>query len=227
MLFRSEGLGEKLVDQLVDQQLVGSVADLYSLEFEQLCALERMGEKSARKLLAQIQHSKTPELARLLFALGIREVGEVTAAALAGQFGSLEALAAASPEALMAVADVGPVVAQHVRAFFEEAHNRTVIAALLRAGVVPRAPQVQTGARPLEGQTWVLTGSLSVPRARARQWLESLGARVSGSVSANTTVVLAGEAAGSKLRSAESLGIKIVDEAGVLALLHAHGVVTD
>lgn len=222
-----EGLGEKLVDQLVDNDLVSSVADLYSLEFDQLAALERMGEKSARKLLVEIQRSKTAELDRLLFALGIREVGEVTATALARRFRSLAALADASQDQLMTVADVGPVVAQHVQAFFEEAHNRTIIASLLHAGVAPRAPQAQTGTGPLEGQTWVLTGSLSVPRARAKQWLESLGARVSGSVSASTTVVLAGEAAGSKLRTAESLGIKIVDEASVRDLLHAHGVATD
>ncbi len=218
-----EGLGEKLVDQLVDSGLVHSLADLYLLSSAHLSRLERMGEKSADKLLAEINRSKAPDLARLLFGLGIREVGEVTAQALARQFRSLPALAAASQEELLEVPDVGPVVASHVYAFFQEPHNRQVLAALAAAGV--QAGEVaQAGAdQPLAGQSWVLTGTLSMPRSRAKSLLESLGARVSGSVSASTSVLLAGEAAGSKLRKAESLGVQIMDEAAFAQVLSKHG----
>jgi len=219
-----EGLGEKLVDQLVENGLVRSVADLYDLKPEQLTDLERMGEKSAHNVLDEIERSKSPELGRLLFALGIREVGEVTAGSLAGYFGSLEALAGASEEDLVEVPDVGPVVARHIHAFFQEKHNREVIAALLAAGVTPKVVENVRGAQPLSGENWVLTGTLSVPRARVKALLESLGARVTGSVSAKTTVVLAGEEPGSKLRKAESLGIRIVDEEVLREILQSHGV---
>jgi DNA ligase (NAD+) len=218
-----EGLGEKLVDQLVENGLVRSVADLYALEIQQLTDLDRMGEKSAQNVLDEIERSKSPELARLLFALGIREVGEVTAASLAQHFGSLQALSEASEEALLEVADVGPVVAGHVHAFFQEKHNRDVIQALNDAGVKPRAVERVSGEQPLAGEIWVLTGTLSVPRARVKSQLESLGARVTGSVSAKTTVVLAGEDPGSKLRKAESLGVRIIDEAALRDLLRSHG----
>ncbi len=219
-----EGLGEKLVVQLVESGLIRSVADLYGLKREQLASLERMGEKSADNLLAELEKSKTPDLDRLLYALGIREVGEVTARSLAAHFGSLEAIAAASEEELTEVADVGPVVASHVHAFFHEQHNIDVIAALEQAGLRWRALEESGGEQPLAGQVWVLTGALSMPRARAKNLLESLGARVTGSVSAKTSVVLAGEAAGSKLRKAEKLGIEIVDEDAFRALLESHGV---
>ncbi len=222
-----EGLGEKIVDQLVETGLVHNLADLYDLKLDQLVELERMGEKSAQNLLEEIERSKHPELGRLLFALGIREVGEVTAQSLARHFRSLDALSRATVEDLLEVADVGPVVASHVHSFFEEPHNQQVLAQLAKAGVeaqeVPEAGEHQ----PLAGQTWVLTGTLSMPRARAKALLESLGARVSGSVSANTTVLLAGEAAGSKLRKAESLGVEILDEAGFAGLLARHGVNPD
>jgi len=221
-----EGLGEKLIDQLVENGQVESIADLYRLTREDLAALERMGEKSAGNVVTEIERSRTPELGRFLFALGIREVGEVTAQSLARQFGSLDALAQATEEQLLDVPDVGPVVARHVHAFFEEPHNQEVIAALQAAGVEPQAPEINAGETPLEGQTWVLTGTLSVPRARAKSWLESLGARVSGSVSGKTSVVLAGEAAGSKLTRAEKLGVKVVDEAGFHELLQSHGIDT-
>jgi len=218
-----EGLGEKLVDQLVSNGLVGSVADLYDLKLEQLSDLDRMGRKSAQNVLDEIERSKSPELGRLLFALGIREVGEVTAQSLARHFGSLQALAQASEEQLLEVPDVGPVVASHVHAFFQEKHNREVIQALAAAGVSPRVEEAAGGEQPLAGEIWVLTGALSMPRARAKNLLESLGARVTGSVSARTSVVLAGDEAGSKLRKAESLGIRVIDEQEFTELLHKHG----
>jgi DNA ligase (NAD+) len=219
-----EGLGEKLVVQLVEAGMVESIADLYRLDREQLVSLERMGEKSADNLLAELEKSKNPELGRLLYALGIREVGEVTARSLAKHFGTLEALVGANEEDLTEVEDVGPVVASRVHAFFREQHNIDVIAALEQAGMQWRAVEESGGEQPLAGQAWVLTGTLSMPRARAKNLLESLGARVTGSVSSKTSVVLAGEAAGSKLRKAEKLGIDIVDEETFRALLESHGV---
>ena len=219
-----EGLGAKLVVQLVDAGLVNSVADLYRLEREQLAGLERMGEKSADNLLAELEKSKTPDLDRLLFALGVREVGEVTAASLARHFGSLEKIMAASEEDLVEVPDVGPVVASHVRVFFKEPHNVEIIKELETAGLHWQAPETNEGEQPLAGQVWVLTGALGMPRARARTMLESLGARVTGSVSAKTTFVLAGEAAGAKLRKAESLGVEVLDEETFRTLLQSHGV---
>ena len=219
-----EGLGEKLVVQLVEKNLVHSIADLYRLDRDQLIELERMGGKSADNLLAQLERSKTPPLDRLLFALGIREVGEVTAAALARHFGSLEGILAAGEQELLEVPDVGPVVASHVHAFFQEPHNRDVLKQLEAAGLRWRPLESAAGAQPLAGQTWVLTGTLGMPRARARSLLEALGARVTGSVSARTSVVLAGEDAGSKLRKAESLGVRIIDEEGFRELLASHGI---
>jgi DNA ligase (NAD+) len=218
-----EGLGEKLVLQLVEKDLVHSIADLYRLDRDGLIGLERMGEKSADNLLAQLERSKAPPLDRLLYALGIREVGEVTATALARHFGSLDGILAAGEEELVEVPDVGPVVASHVHAFFQEPHNLDVLQQLQRARLrwQPLAPPA--GAQPLAGQSWVLTGTLAMPRARAKSLLEALGARVAGSVSAKTTVVLAGAEAGSKLRKAESLGVRIIDEEGFRELLASHG----
>jgi DNA ligase (NAD+) len=218
-----EGLGDKLVDQLVETGLVRSIADLYRLEREQLAGLERMGEKSADNLLAQLRRSKDPELGRLLYALGIREVGEVTAAALARHFGTVQRVAEASEEELVEVPDVGPVVAGHVHAFFREEHNLQILEELRAAGLRPRAVVVDEGEQPLAGQTWVLTGALSMPRARAKALLESLGARVVGSVSAKTDYLLAGEAAGSKLTKAEKLGIEVLDEDAFQELMKHHG----
>ena len=218
-----EGLGGKLVDQLVEAGLVQCVADLYSLTREQLAGLERMGEKSAENLLAGLGRSMTPELGRFLYALGIREVGEVTAASLAKHFATLERVASASEEELTEVPDVGPVVASHVHAFFQEGHNNEVIAALQQAGLRWQAAEINESEQPLSGQTWVLTGTLSMPRAKAKNMLELLGAKVSGSVSGKTSVVLAGEAAGSKLRKAESLGVQVLDEPAFLKLMQEHG----
>ncbi|MEE4218430.1 MAG: NAD-dependent DNA ligase LigA [Xanthomonadales bacterium] len=217
-----EGLGEKLVDQLVETGLVNSIADLYTLDRERLTGLERMGDKSADKLLAELERSKSPDLGRLLYALGIREVGEVTAASLARHFASLDRIAQASEEELVEVPDVGPIVAGHVFAFFREPHNLQVLRDLEAAGLRWQAVEVNQGEQPLAGQTWVLTGALGMPRARAKSMLESLGARVTGSVSAKTSVVLAGEAAGSKLRKAESLGIEVIDEEAFVALMQSH-----
>ncbi len=219
-----EGMGEKLVDQLVESGLVGSIADLYSLSREQLIALERMGEKSADNLLAELERSKMPELGRLLYALGIREVGEVTAHSLAMHFGTMDKIAAASEEELIEVPDVGPIVAGHVHAFFQEAHNNEIIAALEQAGLRWKPVEVNESEQPLLGQTWVLTGALGMPRAKAKNLLESLGAKVAGSVSARTSVVVAGEAAGSKLRKAESLGIEVVDEEQFRQLMTKHNI---
>ena len=218
-----EGLGEKLVDQLAETGLVQSIADLYALDREQLAGLERMGEKSADNLLVELERSKQPELGRLLYALGIREVGEVTADSLARHFGSLEAIVRADEEQLVDVPDVGPIVAGHVHAFFREPHNLQILGELEQAGLRWQAPEINEGEQPLAGQTWVLTGALGMPRARARSLLESLGARVTGSVSAKTSVVLAGEAAGSKLAKAEKLGIEVVDEEAFIALMERHG----
>lgn len=219
-----EGMGEKLVEQLVDSGLVHSIADLYRLSREQLIALERMGAKSADNLLAELERSKTPTLDRLLYALGIREVGEVTARSLAKHFATLDRISMASEEELTEVPEVGPIVAGHVHAFFQEANNQEVIAALAEAGLRWSAVEVDEGEQPLAGQTWVLTGALGMPRARVKNQLESLGAKVSGSVSSRTTVVLAGEAAGSKLRKAESLGIEVIDEDRFRQIMAQHGI---
>ena len=222
-----EGLGDKLVEQLVEGGLVESVADLYRLGLGQLSGLERMAEKSASNLLSELDKSKNVELGRLLFALGIREVGEVTAQSLARHFGSMSSLMSASEAQLEEVPDVGPVVAGHVYAFFHEQHNRDIVEALRDCGVRWHVPEEQGGPKPLEGQIWVLTGALGMPRTRARALLESLGAKVTGSVSAKTTVLLAGADAGSKLAKAERLGVDVVGEDAFIELLEQHGLRPD
>jgi DNA ligase (NAD+) len=222
-----EGLGDKLIDQLVENGLVDSVADLYRLTREQLTSLERMGEKSADNLLEGLSGSRAPDLDRFLFALGIREVGEVTARSLALHFGSMDKLIEASEEDLLEVADVGPVVAGHVHAFFRQPHNLEVIRELDALGMRWQSLEVDLDNQPLSGQTWVLTGTLSMPRARAKSVLESLGAKVAGSVSARTSVVLAGESAGSKRTRAEKLGVKVIDEAEFTETVNRLGVSLD
>ncbi|WP_411913478.1 NAD-dependent DNA ligase LigA [Wenzhouxiangella sp. AB-CW3] len=216
-----DGLGSRLIEQLVDQDLVRSPADLYHLDRDTLAGLDRMAERSADNLLAALEASKEVSLGRLLFALGIREVGEVTARNLARQFGSIDRLAEASVEALEAVRDVGPVMARHIRAFFDEAHNREVVERLLSAGVRYEVEQAaESGEQPLAGKTYVLTGSLSGrTRSEAKAALEALGARVTGSVSKNTTALIAGGEPGSKLMRAEELGVPVLDEAGLESLL--------
>jgi DNA ligase (NAD+) len=213
-----EGLGDKLITQLVETGLLRAPADLYRLEKAQLAALPRLGEKSAENLLAAIAATRERPLARLLFALGIRDVGEATARALAQHFGGIEALAAASVEELEVINDVGPVVAANVVNWFAEPANRALLQDLL-AHVAPVAPQ-RRAVQPLAGQTWVLTGALeSMSRDAAGERLARLGARVSGSVSKKTSQVVAGPGAGSKLDKATSLGVPVMDEAALLELL--------
>jgi len=223
-----DGLGDKLVDQLVDAGLVGNVADLYRLEPDQLAGLERMGEKSATNLLAALERSKQTTLPRFLYALGIREVGEATARSLAGHFRELEALSGASEDELMAVEDVGPVVAGHVRSFFQAAHNLEVIDALLAAGVHWPKVAGERALKPLAGKTYVLTGTLQrFTREEFKARLQELGAKVAGSVSVRTDAVIAGDSAGSKLAKAESLGIPVLDEQAALQLLQQAGAPAD
>lgn len=215
-----QGLGEKVATQLVERELVADAADLYGLDVATLAGLDRMAEKSAANLHRAIQGSRQRSLARVIFALGIREVGEATAAALAQHFRSLPALWEADEDSLQQVRDVGPVVAREIAEFFVQAENRRLVERLLAAGVEPEPPPELPVAAPLAEQTWVLTGTLeAMPRKEAKARLEALGARVSGSVSAQTSVVVAGPGAGQKLAEAERLGITVLDEAGLLARL--------
>ncbi|MBK1851728.1 NAD-dependent DNA ligase LigA [Marinobacter sp. 1-4A] len=219
-----EGLGDKWIDILVDQGMVETVADIYKLIAKDLMRLDRMGEKSAANLVEAIDKSREPVLWRFLYALGIREVGEATAKSLASHFGTLEAVAEADEEALIAVPDVGPIVAGHIRSFFEQPHNRETLDALRQEGVQWQQEEATAGSKPLQGQTWVLTGTLSeLTRDEAREKLESLGAKVAGSVSKKTACVVAGEAAGSKLTKAEQLGVPVLDEPALLAMLKDQG----
>ncbi len=216
-----EGLGDKLVDQLVGEgedgkAMIRTLADLYHLTLEQLSKLDRMGERSANNLLAALEQSKHPTLGRFLFSLGIRHVGETTAKDLAKHFGRLERLMDASVEQLLLVNDVGPVVAQSVRTFFEQPHNREVIAALRAAGVQWSETDGSTAAntpQTLAGTTWVLTGTLpTLSRDEAKEMIEAAGGKVTGSVSKKTNYLLAGAEAGSKLDKARELGITVLDE---------------
>jgi DNA ligase (NAD+) len=216
-----DGLGDKLVEQLVDAHIVRTPADLYRLGLLALVNLERMGEKSAVNLLAGIEHSKHTTLARFIFALGIRNVGETTAKDLAQHFGGLENLLAADETALLQVRDVGPIVAQSLLAFLQEPHNREVIAQLQACGVTWQEHGMRpVTTLPLTGKTFVLTGTLpTLSRDEAKEKLEAQGAKVSGSVSKKTDYVVAGSEAGSKLNKALELGVSILDEAQLLALL--------
>jgi DNA ligase (NAD+) len=216
-----EGLGDKLVDQLVDRGLVHSPADIYGLDQATLAGLDRMAEKSAANLVVAIEASKSATLARFIFALGIRNVGETTAKDLARHFGRLDALIAASEDELLAVRDVGPIVAQSIRQFFAEPHNLDVVKRLRAAGVRwPESAGVQQSGGILAGKTLVLTGTLpTLTRDAAREKIEAAGGKVAGSVSKKTDYVVAGEEAGSKLAKAQELGVTILDEAGLLALL--------
>lgn len=220
-----EGLGDKLVDQLVDGEVVKTLPDLYRLGLSSLAALDRMAEKSAQNIVDALQKSKQTTLQRFLYGLGIRHVGESTAKDLARHFGRLDAIMDASVEQLMEAPDVGPVVAQSIRTFFDQAHNREVVEQLRACGLqwaegepAPRA------LLPLAGQTFVLTGTLpTLSREEAKERLEAAGAKVAGSVSKKTSYVVAGEEAGSKLDKARELGITVLDEAGLLALLPVDG----
>ena len=220
-----EGLGDKLVDQLVDSGLIRTLPELYTLGVAKLSALERMAEKSAANLVAGLERSKQTTLARFLYALGIRHVGETTAKDLARHFGGIDRLMEATAEQLLEVNDVGPVVATSIRAFFDQAHNREVVEQLRAAGITwaeSDGAAADAGPQPLAGQTFVLTGTLpTLTRDEAKALIEAAGGKVAGSVSKKTTYVVAGEEAGSKLDKARELGVTVLDQAGLQALLHA------
>ncbi len=220
-----DGLGDRLVELLVDNGQIKALADLYRLEHARVAGLERMGDKSAENLLRAIEASKATTLARFIYSLGIREVGEATARSLARYFGRLEALMEADEEALMSVPDVGPIVARHLFTFFRQPHNAETVDALRDCGVhwddidLSAAPP-----QPLAGKTVVLTGTLEqLSRQDAKAQLEALGAKVSGSVSKKTDLVIAGPGAGSKLTKAQALGLTVLDESGLIALLAGEG----
>jgi DNA ligase (NAD+) len=217
-----EGLGESLVDQVVSKEIVHDFADLYLLTTDALAALDRMGRKSAANLMAQIERSKTSDLSRLIYALGIRHVGEKAAATLARSFRTIDRLFDAPLEALQSVSEIGPVLAESVKQFGDEPHNRQLIERLKAAGVnvTSQAPETTGETGPLAGKVFVLTGTLaSMTREDATAALEKLGARVAGSVSKKTHYVVAGEDAGSKKAKAESLGVPILDEEQFKALI--------
>ncbi len=218
-----EGLGDKLVDQLVDQQVVHTLPDLYRLGLAPLAALDRFAEKSAANLLAALEASKQTTLPRFLFGLGIRHVGEATAKALAQHFGALDAVMQASEAQLLEVGDVGPVVATSIRTFFEQPHNREVVEQLRACGVQwAEGPPAERAPRPLAGQTWVVTGTLpTLSRDQARERLEAAGAKVAASVSKKTDVLVAGADAGGKLEKARSLAVLVIDEREMLRRLRA------
>ena len=214
-----EGLGEKIVDQLVDKEIVATPADLYGVEPGILSTLDRMGQKSAANLCAEIEKSKKTTLPRFIYALGIRNVGEATARDLARYFGGLDALCNASEETLQAVSDVGPVVARSIAHFFAEPRNREVLSQLRNAGINWAEGEPAANA-PLRGKTFVLTGTLTrLKREEAKERLQALGGRVSASVSKNTDYVVVGTEPGSKYDKARDLGVPILDEDGLLKLL--------
>jgi len=215
-----DGLGEALVDQLVDKGLARDVADLYALSHSQLAALDRMGDKSAQNLMDEIENSKQAELARVIFALGIRFVGERTGQLLADHFGSLDKLAKASEEELLEAEEVGPRVAEAIQEFFHEKRNRAVIEKLRQAGLQFEQERARKAEGKLAGKQFVLTGTLpNYSRDQAKQMIEEAGGRVTGSVSKKTDYVVVGADAGSKLEKARALGVKTVEEAELLRLL--------
>ncbi len=222
-----DGLGDKLVEQMVDEALITHAGDLYRLSVEQVAALERMGEKSAQNLIDALERSKATTLAKFIYALGIREVGEATAANLARHFGDLAKLMAADTDSLEQVDDVGPIVAGKIADFFADADNRRVVEDLVAQGVDWPQPEQKRDDNLLTGQTWVLTGTLErMTRNDAKAMLVALGAKVSGSVSAKTHQVVAGPGAGSKLAKATELDVPVMDEEAFIAFLEEHGVDT-
>ena len=215
-----EGLGDKLVDQLVDENLVNDVADLYHLSVEHLAGLERMAEKSATNLVEAIEKSRTTTLARFIYALGIHDVGETTAQTLAVHFGTLKAIMQADEASLMAVPDVGPVVAKSIIEFFKQKHNQDVIGKLTKVINWPEVKVKAATELPLLGKTFVLTGTLShMTRDEAKAALQALGGKVTGSVSKKTDYVVVGENPGSKAEKAEALGVELLDESALQKLL--------
>ena len=218
-----DGLGDKLIDQLVDEGLLESVADLFRLTKDSVGMLDRMGEKSSENLLSSVAAARQTTLPKFIYALGIREVGEATARSLAEHFMTLEAMLAASVEALEDVDDVGPVVAQHIRAFAVDERNRIILDELQAAGITWPAITLEAGDGPLAGTIWVVTGKLvAMSREEAESRLRALGAKTASSVSKKTTSVVAGPGAGSKRKRAESLAIPIIDESALLAVLETH-----
>jgi DNA ligase (NAD+) len=217
-----EGLGDRIVDQLVDGGLVRTLPELYTLGVAKLAALERMAEKSAANLVAALEQSKQTTLARFLYALGIRQVGESTARDLARHFGQMDRIMDATVEQLLEVPDVGPIVAQSIRQFFEQPHHREIVEQLRAAGIRwdETDGTADTTPKPLAGKTVVLTGTLpTLSRDEAKDMLEAAGAKVSGSVSKKTSYVVAGAEAGSKLDKARELGVPVLGEQGLRGLL--------
>jgi DNA ligase (NAD+) len=214
-----EGMGEAVVNQLLERGIVASIADLYELNEEKLLSLERIGEKTAKSLLRELEQSKQAPLSRVLFGLGIRFVGERTAQLLAEEFGSMDALMEASNEELERVNEVGPRVSAAIREFFDEAKNRALVERLRSAGLTFTQEKRKRSTQ-LEGLTFVLTGTLpNLSREEDKNKIETAGGKVSGSVSKKTNYVVAGEEAGSKLDKAKELKIPILDEAGLLEML--------
>jgi DNA ligase (NAD+) len=217
-----DGLGDKLVDALVDNDLIYSVADLYDLKLESLVNLERMAQKSAENLLKSIEISKQTTLPKFLYSLGIREVGEATAQTLANNFGTLDAVIAASMDQLLEIDDIGPIVARHIVDFFNNPDNLPIVEAIIAAGVQWKDIDQSADSLPLKGQTWVLTGTLeTMSRAEAKDKLQQFGAKVAGSVSAKTYAVVAGTGAGSKLKKAQALDIQVLTEQSLIEFLAA------
>lgn len=217
-----DGLGDKLVDALVDNDLIYSVADLYDLKLESLVNLERMAQKSAENLLKSIEISKQTTLPKFLYSLGIREVGEATAQTLANNFGTLDAVIAASMDQLLEIDDIGPIVARHIVDFFNNPDNLPIVEAIIAAGVQWKDIDQSADSLPLKGQTWVLTGTLeTMSRAEAKDKLQQFGAKVAGSVSARTYAVVAGPGAGSKLKKAQALDIQVLTEQSLIEFLAA------
>ena len=216
-----DGLGEKLVDQLVDGNVIRTLADLYRLGLSSLAGLDRMADKSAQNILAALEKSKQTTLPRFLFGLGIRHVGEATAKELARHFGQLDAIMESSVEQLLQVNDIGPIVATSLRTFFDQPHNREVVEQLRACGVSwPEGPPAPVTATPLSGKTFVITGTLpTMSRDEAKDLIEAAGGKVAGSVSKKTTFVVAGTEAGSKLTKAQELGVAVLDEAQLRAML--------
>ena len=208
-----EGLGEKLIDQLVDKGWVENIADLYKLKQTDVASLDKMGKLSADNLLKAIAASCTPTLAKFIYALGIREVGEVGAQLLARRFGSLEKLMAADETELCEVDGIGPITAQWVHIFFNDKKNKAIIEALKQAGIVIETVQPPKTVQKLQNEVYVISGILSTPRAEIKQLLEQHGAKVSSSITKKTTALIAGDKPGSKLKKAQDLGIEIIDEA--------------
>ena len=216
-----EGLGDKIVDQLLEKALIKDVADIYSLTVEQIAGLERMAEKSAQNLVDAIERSKNTEFSQFLYSLGIPLVGETTAETLADYYGTLDELMQSESEALQAVPDVGPIVADSVHEFFAQDHNQEVVQKLLKAGITwpePKKTEGDTGSE-FNEKTVVLTGTLSMSRSDAKKLLQGCGAKVTGSVSSKTDYVIVGADAGSKADKAESLGVTILDETQFLSML--------